>query len=52
MFDSPELIQRLAPRIKERVVLQKTMPLANKTGITESEREKLGRWVDQGAKGP
>jgi uncharacterized membrane protein len=51
MFDSPELIQRLAPRIKERVVLQKTMPLANKTGITESEREKLGRWVDQGAKG-
>lgn len=52
VFDSAESIVRLAPRIKERVVLQKTMPLANKTGITEAEREKLRRWVDQGAKGP
>ncbi len=51
MFDAPAQIQRLAPRIKERVFLQKTMPLANKTGITETEREKLARWVDQGAKG-
>lgn len=52
MFDSPEAIVRLAPRIQERAVVQKTMPLTNKTGMTESEREKLGGWIAQGAKGP
>jgi uncharacterized membrane protein len=26
------------------------MPLANKTGMTDAEREMLGRWVDQGAR--
>jgi uncharacterized membrane protein len=31
------------------VVLTQTMPLGNKTGMTEAERDLLGRWLDQGA---
>jgi uncharacterized membrane protein len=49
MFDTPEQIRRMAARIKERAVVTKTMPLANKTGITDAERALLGAWVDQGA---
>jgi uncharacterized membrane protein len=49
MFDTPEQIQRMAARIKERAVVSKTMPLGNKTGITAEERALLGAWVDQGA---
>jgi uncharacterized membrane protein len=49
MFDTPEQIQRMAARIKERAVVTKTMPFNNKTGITEAERALLGAWVDQGA---
>jgi uncharacterized membrane protein len=48
-FDTPERIQQLAARIRERAVVSKTMPLANRTGMTEKERELLGRWIDQGA---
>ena len=49
-FDTLAQIQHYAPRIKERAVLQQTMPLANKTGITTAERALLGRWIDQGAR--
>ena len=49
MFDSPERAQAFAPRIYERAVVQKTMPFLNKTGMPDSEREVLGRWVAQGA---
>jgi uncharacterized membrane protein len=48
-YDTPQQIQHYAPRIKERAVIQQTMPLANKTGITPEERALLGRWIDQGA---
>ncbi|HEV2671156.1 MAG TPA: urate hydroxylase PuuD [Gemmatimonadales bacterium] len=48
-FDTPESIQRLAERIRVRAVETKTMPLANKTGITDAERELLGRWTRAGA---
>lgn len=47
MLDTPEQIQALAARIKERAVVTKTMPLGNKTGITDDERALLGAWVDQ-----
>jgi uncharacterized membrane protein len=50
MFDTPEQIQRMAARIKERAVVTKTMPFNNKTGITDAERALLGAWLDQGAK--
>ena len=45
-FDSPARIQELAPRILQRAVRDKTMPPANKTGITDAEREMLGRWIE------
>ena len=48
-FEAPEQIRAFANRIKFRVVETKTMPLANKTEITDDERALLGRWVDQGA---
>ena len=49
MFDTPQQIQARAVRIAERVVLQKTMPLGNVTGITDEERALLGAWVRAGA---
>jgi uncharacterized membrane protein len=48
-FDAPESIRAHAETIRTRVVLLKNMPLANKTGITESERTLLARWIAQGA---
>ena len=52
MFDSDAQILILAPRIKERAVVTKTMPFINKTGMADDERVLLGRWVDEGAHGP
>jgi uncharacterized membrane protein len=49
-FDSPQRIHTLAPEIKIRAVITKTMPFNNLTGITEEERQTLGHWIDQGAK--
>jgi uncharacterized membrane protein len=37
-------------RIRFRAVETKTMPLLNKTGITDEERGILRAWIDQGAK--
>jgi uncharacterized membrane protein len=51
-FDLPEQIQAHAARIRERAVVTRTMPPANKTQITDAERAILGRWVELGAKAP
>ena len=51
-FDLPEQIQSHAVRIRDRAVVTRTMPPANKTRITERERAILGRWVEQGARVP
>jgi len=48
-FDTPESIARFAERIRVRAVETRTMPLANKTGITEDERVLLGHWIAAGA---
>jgi uncharacterized membrane protein len=48
-FDTAEQMKLLAPRIKERACNLKTMPLANRTQMTDDERAQLGAWVDQGA---
>jgi uncharacterized membrane protein len=48
-FDTPESIARLAERIRVRAVETKTMPLANKTGMTQEERDLLARWIAAGA---
>jgi len=50
IFDTPEHIQLLAPRIRERAVLTKTMPNLNKTQMTDLERAELGKWIEDGAK--
>lgn len=49
-FDTPAEIVKMAQRIMSRAVITKTMPQANKTGITDEEREILGAWIEQGAK--
>jgi uncharacterized membrane protein len=49
MFDTPEQIIARAARIKERAVVTRTMPPANKTQITDDERAIIGRWIDHGA---
>jgi uncharacterized membrane protein len=48
-FETPESIRARAEPIRARVVLTRTMPLGNKTGMTDAERDLLGRWLDQGA---
>ena len=49
-FDTPEQIVAMAGRIRERAVVTRTMPMGNKTRITDEERALLGRWIAQGAK--
>jgi uncharacterized membrane protein len=49
VFDSDREIARWASRMKVRVYDLHTMPLANKTGMTEDERLTLAAWVHQGA---
>ncbi len=46
-FDTPEQILARRSRILERAVVTRTMPPANKTHITDSERAILGAWSGQ-----
>lgn len=48
-LDSPEQIKAMIPKIKTRTVDAPTMPLGNKTKMTDAERQLLGRWIAQGA---
>jgi uncharacterized membrane protein len=50
VFDTAERITAMAARIKDRAVVNKTMPFLNRTQMTEQERAELGKWVDLGAK--
>jgi uncharacterized membrane protein len=50
VLDTPKQMQKYAERIKVRAALDRTMPLLNKTGITEEERSVLARWVEAGAR--
>jgi uncharacterized membrane protein len=49
-FDTPEQIIARAARIRERAIVTRTMPPANKTRITDAERSILARWVAQGGR--
>jgi uncharacterized membrane protein len=51
-FDTPEEITRRARAIEQQAVDSGAMPPANVTGMTDEERELLGAWISQGAKGP
>ncbi|MEI8053501.1 MAG: urate hydroxylase PuuD [Bacteroidota bacterium] len=48
MFDSPEVIAAKKDLILQRVVVTKTMPLNNKTNISQEERDLIGCWIMQG----
>ena len=46
-FDDPARIRALAARIQVRAVETRTMPLGNRTRMTEMERAILARWIEQ-----
>ena len=49
MYDTPEQIVLKKELIMQRVVVTKTMPQNNKTGITQEERDLIRCWIEQGA---
>ena len=49
VYETPQDIAKLKDKIMQRVVLTKTMPQNNKTGMTEEERELIRCWIEQGA---
>jgi uncharacterized membrane protein len=49
-LDSTEGIQTHAQGIYQQVVVTRQMPMNNATGITDTERELVGRWFKAGAK--
>jgi uncharacterized membrane protein len=48
-FDTPAQIKAEAAAIDLQAVQTKAMPLGNVTGMTQAERDLLGRWIAQGA---
>jgi uncharacterized membrane protein len=51
LLDTADRIRVAAPRIHQAAVVTKTMPIANLTGITDSERAVLAAWAQGGARG-
>ena len=51
-FDTPEEIKAQAAAIEQQAVETRVMPLGNVTGMTQAERDLLGRWIAQGARIP
>ncbi len=49
-FESPEDVKKMSVRIKALVVTTHSMPLGNSTGMSDTERAALGKWIDEGAK--
>lgn len=49
VYDTPADIVKMKAQIMQRVVVTKTMPQNNKTGMTPEERDLLRCWIDQGA---
>ncbi len=50
VFDLPLQIEIMAPRIYERSVKTRSMPLNNKTLMSLDERAELGNWIENGAR--
>lgn len=48
-YDTPDDIVKKKDLIMQRVVITKTMPQNNKTGITPEERDLIRCWIEQGA---
>jgi uncharacterized membrane protein len=45
-LENREQIEAQADAIERVAVLTRVMPLGNSTGMTDAERELLGRWID------
>ncbi len=51
-LDTPQEIRAQASAIEQQAVQTRAMPLGNVTGMTQAERDLLGRWIAQGARIP
>jgi uncharacterized membrane protein len=51
-LDSPALLRQHAQAVYQQVVVSKTMPMNNATGITEAERALVRQWFEAGAPVP
>lgn len=49
-LDSPESLQQHAQGVYQQVVMARTMPINNATGMTDAERALIGQWFQAGAK--
>ena len=45
MYSSVQDLKRYARQIETQAVRNHTMPLGNKTSMTDDERTKLGAWI-------
>src|SRR5258708_39840021 len=52
MLDTAGQMKQYARRIEARMAVERTMPLANISDMTDEERRVLGCWVETGAKIP
>ncbi len=50
IFDDPKSLIKYSERILSRAVITKTMPQANKTHITQEERDLIQCWIEHGSK--
>lgn len=50
VYETPDDIIKLKDKIMQRVVITKTMPQGNKTGMTEEERNAVRCWILGGVK--
>jgi uncharacterized membrane protein len=50
LLQTPEQIHQNAEKIYRQAVQLKAMPMGNLTGISEAERDQIGRWYEAGAK--
>jgi len=48
-FGTPQDVDTWRERIKARVVVTRSMPLNNMTGMTNEERDTIATWLSQGA---
>ncbi len=49
-LDSPDQVAAHAQAVYQQVVVTKIMPMNNATGITDAERNLIGRWFQSGAR--
>jgi uncharacterized membrane protein len=47
IFETEAQLRAKAPMVRLHVVAAKSMPLLNKTGMTEEERAVMARWLEQ-----